>query len=73
MTAPLRQGFLTASPAAAAGWDAIDTLAVNLAESGGTLTGTIAGGGSAGRDPVAGRHRIARLSRTRNLTGGERL
>ena len=38
--APLRQGFLTASLPAAAGWDAVDTLAVNLAESGGTLSGT---------------------------------
>ena len=38
--APLRQGFLTSSLPAAAGWDAVDTLAVNLAESGGTLSGT---------------------------------
>jgi hypothetical protein len=38
--APLRQGILTASLPAAAGWDAVDTLAVNLAESGGTLSGT---------------------------------
>ena len=30
ITAPLRQGFLTASLPAAAGWDAVDTLAVNL-------------------------------------------
>ncbi len=37
---PLRQGFLTSSLPAAAGWDAVDTLAVNLAESGGTLSGT---------------------------------
>ena len=40
LTAPLRQGFLTASLAAASGWDATDTLAVDLAESAGTLTGT---------------------------------
>ena len=40
ITAPLRQGFLTSSLPAAAGWDAVDTLAVNLAESGGTLSGT---------------------------------
>jgi hypothetical protein len=40
LTAPLRQGFLTASLAAAAGWDSVDTLAVNLAESGQTLSGT---------------------------------
>jgi Putative phage tail protein len=37
---PLRQGFLTSSLPAAAGWDSVDTLAVNLAESGGTLSGT---------------------------------
>ena len=40
LTAPLRQGFLTASLPAAAGWDAVDTLAVNLTESAGTLSGT---------------------------------
>ena len=40
LTAPLRQGFLTSSLPAAAGWDAVDTLAVNLTESGGTLSGT---------------------------------
>ena len=40
LTAPLRQGFLTSSLPAAAGWDSVDTLAVNLAESGGTLSGT---------------------------------
>jgi hypothetical protein len=37
---PLRQGFLTSSLPAAAGWDAVDTLAVDLTESGGTLSGT---------------------------------
>ena len=40
LTSPLRQGFLTASLPIATGWDAADTLAVNLAESGGTLSGT---------------------------------
>ena len=40
LTAPLRQGFLTASLPAAGGWDAVDTLAVNLTESAGTLSGT---------------------------------
>jgi len=40
ITAPLRQGFLTSSLSAASGWDVVDTLAVNLAESGGTLSGT---------------------------------
>jgi Putative phage tail protein len=40
LTAPLRQGFLTAALPAEAGWDSVDTLAVNLAESGGTLAGT---------------------------------
>ena len=40
LTAPLRQGFLTASLPGAAGWDAVDTLAVNLTESAGTLSGT---------------------------------
>jgi hypothetical protein len=33
ITAPLRQGFLTSSLAAAGGWDPVNTLAVNLAES----------------------------------------
>ena len=40
LTAPLRQGFLTVALPAAAGWDSVDTLAVNLAESGGALAGT---------------------------------
>jgi hypothetical protein len=40
ITQPLRQGFLTASLASASGWDTVNTLAVNLAESGGTLSGT---------------------------------
>ncbi|MGC2783530.1 MAG: phage tail protein [Roseiarcus sp.] len=33
ITAPLRQGFLTSSLAAAGGWDPVNTLAVSLAES----------------------------------------
>ena len=40
LTAPLRQGFLSSALPAAAGWDSVDTLAVNLAESGGALAGT---------------------------------
>jgi hypothetical protein len=40
ITSPLRQGFLTASLPAAAGWDSTHTLAVSLAESEATLTGT---------------------------------
>ncbi len=40
ITAPLRQGVLTAALASTAGWDATDTLSVNLAESGGALSGT---------------------------------
>jgi hypothetical protein len=42
ITQPLRQGFLTASLPAAGGWDVTDTLAINLAESGGVLSGTSA-------------------------------
>ncbi len=40
ITAPLRQGFLTASLPAAGGWDSVDTLSVDLSESGATLSGT---------------------------------
>jgi Putative phage tail protein len=40
LDAPLRQGFLTTSLPVSAGWDAVDTLAVDLSESGGTLSGT---------------------------------
>ena len=40
ITQPLRQGFLTAALPAATGWDTADTLSVNLAESGGVLSGT---------------------------------
>jgi Putative phage tail protein len=48
LTAPLRQGFLSASLGAASGWDSVDTLAVNLAESGGTLAGTSQAAAQAG-------------------------
>jgi hypothetical protein len=40
VAAPLRQGALTAALPASSGWDTVDTLAVNLAESGGALAGT---------------------------------
>ena len=40
ITQPIRQGVLTAALAAASGWDAADTLSVDLAESAGTLSGT---------------------------------
>lgn len=40
ITVPLRQGVLTAALPAASGWDASNTLAVSLAESGGALAGT---------------------------------
>ena len=40
LNSPLRQGFLTSSLPAAAGWDSVDTLAVDLTESGGSLSGT---------------------------------
>jgi hypothetical protein len=39
---PCRQGFLTANLAAATGFDTTNTLSVNLAESGGVLSGTSA-------------------------------
>jgi hypothetical protein len=39
---PLRQGVLTASLARTDGWDTVDVLSVNLAESAGELTGTSA-------------------------------
>jgi Putative phage tail protein len=48
LTAPLRQGFLTANLPAASGWDSVDTLAVTLAESGGTLAGTTQAAAQAG-------------------------
>ena len=45
---PLRQGFLTAPLALGAGWDMVDTLSVNLAESGAVLSGTSAASAQAG-------------------------
>jgi len=48
ITQPLRQGLLTAPLARASGWDTTDTLAVNLAESGGVLSGTSAASAQAG-------------------------
>lgn len=48
LTAPLRQGFLTTGLPAAAGWDSIDTLAVNLTESNGALAGTSQSAAQAG-------------------------
>jgi hypothetical protein len=40
ITAPVRQGFLTANLGLGTGWDIVNTLSVNLAESAGVLTGT---------------------------------
>ena len=52
ITAPMRQGLLTASLSAAAGWDVVDTLAVDLAEStevgDNALTGTSQAAAQAG-------------------------
>jgi hypothetical protein len=48
LTSPMRQGFLTASLPAAAGWDSVNTLAVDLTESGGTLSGTTQDAAQAG-------------------------
>ena len=45
---PLRQGVLTAPLALASGWDTSDVLAVNLAQSGATLSGTSAASAQAG-------------------------
>ncbi len=58
LTAPLRQGFLSAALPAAAGWDSVDTLSVDLSESGGNSYGDQPGCSAAGRDTVAGRQRI---------------
>ncbi len=58
ITQPLRQGLLTANLANASGWDTIDTLSVNLAESGGVLSGTSAASAQSGGD--------ARVSSTAN-------
>jgi hypothetical protein len=48
LTSPMRQRFLTASLPAAAGWDSVNTLAVDLTESGGTLSGTTQDAAQAG-------------------------
>ena len=48
ITSPLRQGVLTASLPSASGWDTSDALAVNLAESGATLSGASAASAQAG-------------------------
>jgi hypothetical protein len=48
ITAPVRQGLLTANLAAAAGWDPVDTLSVDLAKSHGTLSGTTQTGAQQG-------------------------
>ena len=66
------QGVLTATCRGASGWDTTDTLAVNLAESGGDADRDLAGGGAAGRDALAGRQRTARL-RDRDADRRERL
>jgi hypothetical protein len=59
ITLPLRQGVLTSSLASASGWDTSDTLAVNLGESGATLSGASAAS--------------ARAGATLSLVGGELL
>jgi len=48
ITQPLRQGFLTAPLPSASGWDSIDTLSVNLGESGATMSGTSLAGAQSG-------------------------
>jgi Putative phage tail protein len=48
ITAPVRQGLLTANLPAAAGWDPVDTLSVDLTESHGTLSGTTQAGAQQG-------------------------
>ncbi len=48
ITSPLRQGVLTASLPAANGWDSTDTLAVSVAESRATLSGTSQAAAEAG-------------------------
>jgi len=76
---PLRQGFLTATLAAANGWDTSHTLAVSLAESGGVLTGTSAVSAQQGATlALAGNELLAYESagltgaHAYNLTGLER-
>ena len=54
LTAPLRQGFLTASLPAAGGWDSVNTLSIDISESAntaqgiGTLSGTSQAAAQAG-------------------------
>ena len=48
ISSPMRQGVLSANLAAASGWDAANTLSVNLSESAGVLTGTSATSAAAG-------------------------
>jgi hypothetical protein len=48
IAAPVRQGLLTANLPAAAGWDPVDTLAVDLTESQGSLSGTTQAGAQQG-------------------------
>ncbi len=79
ITQPLRQGFLTADFAQASGWDSTDTLSVNLAESGGVLSGTSLAGAQAGVtlslvDSEALAYEAATLTAANayNLTGLER-
>ena len=48
ITQPLRQGVLTAELPAANGWDGVDALSVNLAESGAALSGTSLAGAASG-------------------------
>ena len=62
ITQPLRQGVLTAALANASGCDITDTLAVNLAESGGALSGTSAPAAQSGATLSARRRRVAGLS-----------
>jgi len=48
ISAPLRQGLLTAGLPGASGWDTTDTLSVSLVESASTLTGTSAASAQVG-------------------------
>ncbi len=48
ITGPMRQGLLTAALPLTVGWDTVDTLSVDLSESGGTLSGTSQAAAEAG-------------------------
>ena len=61
LTAPLRQGFLTASLPAAGGWDSVDTLGGQPRRERRHALRHVAGGGAGRRDAVAGRQRADRL------------